>query len=167
VAQVFEDRSVALMLIHERLVRMNASFVGTKGLDDRGRVTWLVRTSDALVRTSDAFVSMNASLMRMSDAFVRMKRGTRRTPDGWCAKKQRFRVWQPGWCSSGHGFSFPEGWAVLPGSSLGGSFRRSLYVFSGVQFLSILFSNGQRCLLGRQHFWIPEQGLNGTLVGRA
>ena len=76
-AQVFEDRSVALMLIHERLVRMNASFVGTKGLDDRGRVTWLVRTSDALVRTSDAFVSMNASLMRMSDAFVRMKRGTR------------------------------------------------------------------------------------------
>jgi hypothetical protein len=34
VAQVFEDRSVALMLINDRLARMNASFVRIKGLDD-------------------------------------------------------------------------------------------------------------------------------------
>jgi hypothetical protein len=56
VAQVFEDRSVALMLINDGLMLTNASFVRRKGLDDREQVSWLVRTSDAFVRTNDALV---------------------------------------------------------------------------------------------------------------
>lgn len=54
-------------------VLMNASFVLTKDAVDRGRVSCETSTSAAFVLTSDAFVSMNASLMRTSDAFVSTK----------------------------------------------------------------------------------------------
>jgi hypothetical protein len=58
------------MRMNASFMRMSDAFMLTNELDDRRRVSWLVRTNDAFVSTNDALIPMNVSLVGMSDAFM-------------------------------------------------------------------------------------------------